>query len=499
MVRKYSQTAYGLSQALPKIFPPPIVATRAPTTADLADIGTIWVNKSTDDVYALSSIAAGLGTWALLGGASSDVNTLTGDTGTAVPSAGNINVLGGTNITTVGASPTGDDLTVNLDAAITLATSVTSPLYTAPGGSDLEITAAAGQDIVFTLGDAAGANNITFNSVTPGLLGTLDSSGDLTLVSFITNNAVASVNINAANIDVSGAGADVDLTVTPKGAGNLTVDNGDIRAQSANISGNVRVYAFNTDNTMTDSIATVSSISGGTSGGDAIFTAAVNAGNSWSWGLDNSTTNDDFVLVSGAALGTNNIISVDGSSFTMSLPTGDFAVSRSSAAANVDVTFANSDNTNAASDVRVYASVGGTSGGDPMFISLISGGQGYALGAANQVAGDPFTISSGQNLDTPLVTVSSAGVLSLPVAGSYIAIEGGAVTDFIGTFSLSGGSANIANTNIAAGDIIILSRITLGTGAGHLSYAINAGSDFTVTSSSGTDDGSIGYLIVRPL
>src|SRR3990167_10204850 len=45
-------------------------------------------------------------TWAVLGGATADVNTLTGDSGTATPVAGNIHMVGGTGISTVGAAGT---------------------------------------------------------------------------------------------------------------------------------------------------------------------------------------------------------------------------------------------------------------------------------------------------------------------------------------------------------------------------------------------------------
>jgi len=56
-----------------------------------------------------------------------DVETLTGDAGGAIsPTAGNITLAGGTNIGTSGA---GSTITINLDSAITLATSVTSPVY----------------------------------------------------------------------------------------------------------------------------------------------------------------------------------------------------------------------------------------------------------------------------------------------------------------------------------------------------------------------------------
>ena len=50
------------------------------------------------------------------------------------------------------------------------------------------------------------------------------------------------------------------------------------------------------------------------SGQDAKTTFSLQSSDKFVMGIDESTTNDDFVLSRGAALGTNNVISVDGSS-----------------------------------------------------------------------------------------------------------------------------------------------------------------------------------------
>src|SRR5947207_829775 len=64
---QYNQVAYGLSQALIGLFPAPIVSNaQSPTTANLAQIGTIWINKSTNQPYILTSIVSNLANWQLL-------------------------------------------------------------------------------------------------------------------------------------------------------------------------------------------------------------------------------------------------------------------------------------------------------------------------------------------------------------------------------------------------------------------------------------------------
>ena len=48
-----------------EVNPGVIVASRAPTTTDNAPIGTLWVNKSADTVYCLTSVS-GSSTWTVL-------------------------------------------------------------------------------------------------------------------------------------------------------------------------------------------------------------------------------------------------------------------------------------------------------------------------------------------------------------------------------------------------------------------------------------------------
>lgn len=68
----------------------------------------------------------------------------------------------------------------------------------------------------------------------------------------------------------------------------------------------------NTNNSNTASNATIQAITGGASAGDARFSASTTT-TEWSFGVDNSVTSptvDPFVISQGAALGTNNIMSV---------------------------------------------------------------------------------------------------------------------------------------------------------------------------------------------
>lgn len=112
------QNSYGFPLPYQNMPNPPVVADRAPTTADTHDssgkpyqFGQLWVNQNNDSIYGLSNVSSGNADWEILGGSSSDVNTLTGDSGGAIsPSSGNINILGGTGIATAGS---GSTITIN--------------------------------------------------------------------------------------------------------------------------------------------------------------------------------------------------------------------------------------------------------------------------------------------------------------------------------------------------------------------------------------------------
>lgn len=194
--------------------PPIIKATRAPTTLDRRHkIGTTWIDTSANQAWFLTSVVAGSATWALASPGASDVDTLTGDVGGAIsPAAGNITLAGGTNIGTSGA---GSTITFNLDAAITLATSVTTPLLTSSGadltitadaGQDVDITAPAGQDIVIKMGDAAGANKVSFTDDADVEVAAIDSNGGFTMGAITFTGlltASASATIDTAGTTLS--------------------------------------------------------------------------------------------------------------------------------------------------------------------------------------------------------------------------------------------------------------------------------------------------------
>lgn len=218
--------------------PPDLIkSTRAPTANDRRfAIGTIWVNTVGNISYELMSISAGVATWGVLSPGSSDVDTVNG----LGPVAGDILIAGGTNLTDVNA---GHTVTLNLDPAITLATSVTSPLYTAGAGVDVAITAPAGEDIIITMGDAAGANKVSFVDTAAAEVFSIDSNGvlgtvaGLTVVGALTQTA-GIVNIgqdNAANAINLGGGTAARAMTIASGAAAHTLAIGSAAAGTMSI------------------------------------------------------------------------------------------------------------------------------------------------------------------------------------------------------------------------------------------------------------------------
>lgn len=91
-------------------------AGRAPTSNDLANIGTLWIHKSANAVYCLSSVVSGAANWELLGSPSGAVSSVDGDSGSASPSSGVLTIAGTAN--QVGTAAAGSTVTVSLDEAV---------------------------------------------------------------------------------------------------------------------------------------------------------------------------------------------------------------------------------------------------------------------------------------------------------------------------------------------------------------------------------------------
>ena len=133
----------------------------------------------------------------------------------------------------------------------------------------------------------------------------------------------------------------------------------------------------------------------------------------------------------------------------------------------------------------------------------------YVSSASNASASHPtvfFTATDSAN-DQPVLRVTQAGTavaiesngnIDLAQNGNKILITEGTNAS-MGTAVLVAGTVTVSNTLVTANSRIFLTINTAGgtPGAVYIS-ARTAGTDFTITSTSGTDTSTVAWLIIEP-
>lgn len=275
-VRKRLKRAYGFGQGLYNLSPKPIVAKRAPTTSDMAELGTIWIDKTTEIAYTLIKVANNQAVWgnqAVVGTnlANLTVNPgptdITGDVtvNSAVASTIDLNAgTGGAAIATTGALALSSsqaaanciDLTasdvagsVRIQSAGDLAAAV--DIQASAGGINLAATGAAGQDIqiintggsvTMTASEAAAnairiaatnaAGGLDIDAGTAGVI--VDTTGAISLDAAAASNFTATgafdvtVSSTAGSVNIIGgeAATDAVLISASSATGGITLDAG---------------------------------------------------------------------------------------------------------------------------------------------------------------------------------------------------------------------------------------------------------------------------------
>ena len=190
----------------------PIISKRTPTANDTGyPLGQVWVDKSNDSYWALTSVSAGVATWQVLGAGGGSIATIN----LQPPIAGNFNIVGTANQIAVTPGAGQDTL------------SVTSP-FIAPGSITATSTITAGTGITSTTGDidaTAGTLRSGNGIVTTGNVAL--TNGNLSMQTAgnkfnIATGANASVGISAAMI--GGTTTVATTAVTASSLIFLTVD-----------------------------------------------------------------------------------------------------------------------------------------------------------------------------------------------------------------------------------------------------------------------------------
>ena len=200
----------------------PIIQNRAPATTDVSVVGKRWIDSTNNASYDLTSLSSSgnivSATWVGVGGGSSQISTLTGNSGGALsPTAGNINILGagalafsGSGSTLTGSITPGTALIATLTGGTGGALSPTAGNFNLLGTANQITSTGSGSTITFSLPSAVTA---------PGSLTTVTSltAGNGFTVTTGTTSITGTVNVN-----ISGAGV---TTIGTGGTGAVNIGN----------------------------------------------------------------------------------------------------------------------------------------------------------------------------------------------------------------------------------------------------------------------------------
>lgn len=233
-----------------------------------------------------------------------------------------------------------------------------------------------------------------------------------------------------------------DLTVTGKVGVGLTPTTHDLMVEKSVPGGNVSLWGKNTDSTNANSHARNYLQVAGPSGGDAKSIFAIQGGNVWAFGLDNSDS-DRFKISNNTNLGTSDMFSITPPSLGgnvgigVGAPAHDLHIEKADAG-DLTMFVRNTNSTNANANARFYVQVGGPNAGDAKSIFAITGGQVWSFGLDNS-DNDNFKISANTNLGTDdRFVLTPAGNLTVggEVTVDVLNIAGG--SDLAESFNVSG-------------------------------------------------------------
>jgi hypothetical protein len=238
----------------------------------------------------------------------------------------------------------------------------------------------------------------------------------------------------AENVDFTG-GSPVTGKVTTNGQlliGSAVAPN--IRVNTLTAGGGVTI----TNGAGTITIGLSGSAVGQTITGDSGGALSPTAGN---WNIVSTATNGIETTGAGSTL-----------TVAMASPYGDgsFSFTRAAAGSNNILTIENTSNT-ASSQAILQITSGGSSAADPKTRYTVTGATDWSLGIQNSVAGDPFVLSSSNNLGTSnVLSILTTGSITHTNTGTVLPLfisnrqtdTNAASTSFIQTVTAAGSSAD---------------------------------------------------------
>lgn len=382
---------------------------RNPTAADykIYSGGDIWINTVLNEGWLFIKKTASAGTWAGMAGVGA-VETLTGNVGGAVgmDAAENINIVGvpGTNGINIRGTPLTNTLTVEMSS---------------PFVGDFHFTnATVGATRTLTVDN----NAVHIASHSIFLLETEPLAGDPYVrwhVNGATNFAMGIDNSdsdrfrfrNEATIAIGGN----EIFMVDTAVDTFWFYQRQKYQLAVAAGGDVITRVQNADNTNVNSNAYFVALSGGTTSGDAYYQTEIpGSGHQFSWGMDNSDT-DNFKLTDGdsPSLGTE-FMELDVAASRWNFPVNVFIQSHTNAGGGVYREVQNLDNVNPNS-LAYFSATSGAANGDPFILFTVGAVTNqYSVGIDNSDA-DKFKITTGASpsAGTDLFTMSTVGLITL--------------------------------------------------------------------------------------
>lgn len=456
-----NRVAYGLSDALLAVAPSPIISKRAPTAADLAPLGQIWIDTVLQDAYILVAIISNAGVWINSGGGAGTFASLTVTpgpvslvaTGSGTVTIGNsanafpVNINSGTGGVNINGN--GNTIDIGVDAAanaVFVGSTTNGAVTTIQGGNGTGIGTAA---VLIT---SAAAGDIF-----------IGGSAHTGIISMGNSTAASGETVNIAN-SLTGGNTAVNILsgVGTAGANTLALGN-NTRVTTIGL-GNIAPAAARTTTIAGGNSAqndTVSVLNGAPSAGTQTYnvmsgtatggTQAVNIGNGIGGSLTVSIGNGvnstaqvvNIANGAAAANSTVNILSGNASAGTQTLNlaigTGGKTVHIADGAGINAVTLGSSTTS---STTTIKAGTGGL---------LLSGGQVVPAIVTAGTANVYVLLATDQFVGTD----TTAGVLSItlpaaPATGRFITVYDATGQAAANTVTINGNGKNISSAGASA-------------------------------------------------
>jgi hypothetical protein len=202
-------TAYGLSDALLGVAPSPIVSKRDPGVNDMAPIGQLWVNASSNAAFVLTSLVANQALWSDIAGGGGSFASLNVGPGNITATAGNVvttagNVVSGGQISATTTVQAGGDITSTGGSVISSTGSIVATAGSISAGANVGAAAVVtgGTGVTATTGNVvatAGAVKGVSLYATGDLAGVATTTGLSNVVDITQSTGALSILSKSAN------------------------------------------------------------------------------------------------------------------------------------------------------------------------------------------------------------------------------------------------------------------------------------------------------------